>query len=190
MSMSMFDEAPKCAACGDTGWVKYPQGGMGSCRKCGNTGFKSLGAVCGAMSFAALNDVTTNDEGPKTTNPGRVHPVPVIIPERLNEEEYAVAVIVRQHGLEDPVKIKDITEATGYDERKVKGICRTLRDYHLLPIGASRKQPAGIYWITTEAGFLNYYHTTKAQALSELGTLGRLARKHFPDLAGQLKFDF
>jgi len=62
-----------------------------------------------------------------------------------------------------------------------------LRDRYLLPIGASRKPPAGIYWISTKEGFLSYYESTRSQALAELATLGKMCRKHFPELAGQLQ---
>jgi hypothetical protein len=113
-----------------------------------------------------------------------------IFPENLEPSEYQVAMLVSKTDSLHPIKIRELMEATGLNDRAIKGICRNLRDTHLLPIGASRKEPAGIYWITNAEAFLTYYHTTKAQALSELKTLGRMCRKHFPELVGQLSLEF
>ena len=178
----------KCQECEDTGWVKHPAGGMVRCGKCNPRRPAATPPERGIIADSDLHSV--KDElgdckvlGKLVDSGVRIEKIPA---DELEPMEYEVALIIAGHEESKPVKIREITDETGLDERSVKGICRTLRDKFLLPIGASRRPPAGIYWITTKEGFLRYYETTRSQALSELVTLNKMAKRHFPELAGQL----
>lgn len=172
MMGTLFDAPPTCTYCRDTGWVQHPRGGVVICKHCKPETMKALGSVAERAIKQLRGERYDGAAG------------------ELKEDERRVADLIHGRRAANPIKIKEITAETGYDERKVKAVCRTLRNYHLLPIGASRREPAGIFWISTAEEFMAYYHTTKAQALDELQTLGRLCRRHFPELAGQLKLEF
>jgi hypothetical protein len=75
-------------------------------------------------------------------------------------------------------------------ERDVKDFVRELRREWSLPIGSSRKQPFGYYFIYTAAEFLDWSRVYRSQAIDELVTLYKLQRRHFPELTGQESFQF
>lgn len=75
-------------------------------------------------------------------------------------------------------------------DRQVKGLIEALRNRWHLPIGSLRVEPFGYYWMATPQDCLAWFNTMKAQATSELGTAYRLIKRHYPELAGQLKIDF
>jgi AraC-like DNA-binding protein len=177
----LFDKPPNCPDCQDTGWARHPKGGVIRCRRCQPLPENSHPEASGFKSMKSLASESLKEIGGMRYEGASG---------QLRTDEQKLLDLIRPHSYEHPIKIKDLMAATGYDERRIKDLCRTLRDYHLFPIGASRQEPAGIFWITTAEAFLKYFHTIRAQALSELSTLHRMARKHFPELAGQLKLEF
>jgi hypothetical protein len=75
-------------------------------------------------------------------------------------------------------------------EREIKAAVRELRREWLLPIGSSRKAPTGYFWIEAAADFIGWARVYRSQAIDELGTLYKLQRANFPELAGQGSFRF
>lgn len=185
---------PKCENCNDTGWIRHPEGGGHFCQIC-RPGQQTAGMQAAADVVAEvarrMKDVGAKDLSPLPHSPlphadlaERVGTIPA---KDMELREYQLARLVAEHDAEHPIQLKELVEETGLGEREIKGIFRTLRDLHALPIGASRQKPFGYYWITTKEGFLSYYHTARAQAMAELVTLEKMARKHWPELAGQMK---
>jgi hypothetical protein len=65
-----------------------------------------------------------------------------------------------------------------------------LRREWLLPIGSSRRAPAGYFWMQTAAQFIEWSRAYRSQAIDELVTLFKLQRANFAELAGQQPLDF
>jgi biotin operon repressor len=78
----------------------------------------------------------------------------------------------------------------GASEREVKGVIEALRADWLLPIGSSRKAPAGYFWITTPAEFEAWFRPYQSQALQSLKTGYAMMKANYPELAGQINFHF
>ena len=65
-----------------------------------------------------------------------------------------------------------------------------LRSEWLLPVGARKDDPSG-YWIITDAAdFAEWFTRSKSSPLTQLTTIHRVARRHFPTFAGQIELDF
>lgn len=76
------------------------------------------------------------------------------------------------------------------DERTTKKLIERLRTEWLLPIGSRKHEPMG-HWIITDAtDFMNWQRDFRKSAITQLGTLHRVAKANFPELAGQSTFDF
>ena len=91
---------------------------------------------------------------------------------------------------EQPISRETFEMLMGLNDRKVKSVVEELRKEWVFPIGSNRNQPAGYYFIATEEDFLNWSRPYRSQAITSLGTVYRLQRKHFPRLCGQGEFDF
>lgn len=77
------------------------------------------------------------------------------------------------------------------DPRTLKGMVATLRNDWKLPIGSSRHEDkSGYYWINKPEDALAWFNSYTAQARQEMKTAYRLIKRHYPELAGQLRFDF
>lgn len=188
--MNLFDK-PKCENCNDTGWIRHPEGGGHFCQICRpgqqDRGMQPMGSIIAEVARRMGVAEQSLTHSLSTQHSGLAERLGTIPAKALEPREYQLARIVAEHDAEHPVQLKELVEETGLGEREIKGIFRTLRDLHALPIGASRQKPFGYYWITTKEGFLNYYHTARSQAMAELVTLEKMARKHWPELAGQMK---
>lgn len=86
---------------------------------------------------------------------------------------------------ERPLTIEALASHFRLSDRQVKSLTRTLRREWLLPIGSSRQQPAGLYWILSPKDFFDWSRAYRSQAIDELATYYRLQRRNFPELAGQ-----
>jgi hypothetical protein len=87
---------------------------------------------------------------------------------------------------ERPLMIKELRHYFGFcDDRTVKDMARRLRREWLLPIGASRQLPYGLYWINSPKDFLDWGRPFRSQAIDEIATYFRLLKRNFPELAGQ-----
>jgi len=89
-----------------------------------------------------------------------------------------------------PVSRESLQGQLRSTEREVKAVAQELRREWFLPIGSSRRQPSGYYWMHTPEDFLNWSRAYRSQAIDELVTLHKLQRNNFPELAGQDAFDF
>ncbi len=70
---------------------------------------------------------------------------------RPSRDEAAVAEIIWRHqGRKQPVSIARIAEATGLNERSVKGVVEALVVQHHLRIGGKREEPVG-YFVVCDA---------------------------------------
>jgi biotin operon repressor len=91
---------------------------------------------------------------------------------------------------ERPVTGRVLQAHLGVSERAVKGFVELLRCDWQLPIGSSREEPHGYYWISTPEQFDRWFQTFSAQAMAELKTAYRLMKSNYPELAGQLPLHF
>lgn len=75
--------------------------------------------------------------------------------------------------------------------RTLKGMIESLRADWMLPIGSNREEEkSGYYWITTPEDALHWHKQYTAQARREFTTATRLIKYHYPELSGQLTFDY
>lgn len=154
-----------CAACFDSG-LSTSGGGLGNC------------ALCHApVSGPARRLHQQVDE-----LLGRHQPV--------SRAAIEVARVLVCATAERPLPGEAIRAAFQIGERELKGLIETLRTDWLLPIGARRAKPSGYYWMATPTEFRQWFETMRAQAICELQTAYHLARANYPELAGQLSFNF
>lgn len=74
--------------------------------------------------------------------------------------------------------------------RAVTKAVRYLRDIWFLPVISRKERPAG-YWIaTSEADFRAYVDRAKAEPITRLSTIHRLAKANWPVFAEQLEIEF
>jgi len=199
--VNLFDQKPKCENCGDSGWVRHPAGGGHFCQICRPAEeskgerkakvYQGMQAAADVVAEVARRMQVAESLAPNTQHLTPAHEEQALraghIPwADLDPEEASVVILISQADRQHPVRIAEIQKQTGLSDRTVKAIVHTLREVHLLPIGGSRRPPVGMFWIQDAAGFQSYYDQTYAQAMSELRTLHKMARTHYPELAGQL----
>ncbi|MEQ1644893.1 MAG: hypothetical protein ABL959_15700 [Pyrinomonadaceae bacterium] len=67
---------------------------------------------------------------------------------------------------------------------------RFLRDTWLLPVGSRKHAPTGYWIITNETDFREYFERAKAEPITQLSTIFRLAKANWPEFAEQIEIDF
>jgi len=103
------------------------------------------------------------------------------------EAEKAVAGEIFLHYRKAPVSLSTIQSRCGLaDERTVKHIVERLRRVHGLPIGVSRKPPAGYWWASTADDLVEASEPMRRQAITMLTTVARMRGAHrLTELLGQ-----
>jgi hypothetical protein len=91
---------------------------------------------------------------------------------------------------EKPISLTALCQHLAVSDRTVKSLIEAARKDWLLPIGANRDFPSGYYWINTAAEMKQWIKVFSAQPLQELTTLHRVQKANFPELNGELTFDF
>lgn len=113
----------------------------------------------------------------------------------LTEMEQYVALLLIDAQAERPITNEGIRIAVEVhmhqtiDDRSVKRIIRTLRKDHSFPIIANKQSPPGYWYCRSKAEMEEFIERFRAQPLDQLHTLSRMVKAHFPELAGQLRFD-
>lgn len=74
--------------------------------------------------------------------------------------------------------------------RAVTLAIRFLRDTWLLPVGSRKHAPTGYWIITSEAEFREWFDRAKAEPITQLSTIFRLAKANWPEFAEQVELDF
>lgn len=74
--------------------------------------------------------------------------------------------------------------------RAVTASIRFLRDSWLLPIGSRKSAPTGYWIITSEADFREWFERAKAEPVTQLSTIFRVAKANWPEFAEQIELDF
>lgn len=109
----------------------------------------------------------------------------------LNATENSVSTLVMfRKGRSNPISIDAISRETGLSPRQVKGVIESLRTTHRMPIGASREEPAGYFWIVDAEDQAAAARPYRNQILTMWKTLRVLdSRKRLRELLGQLKLE-
>lgn len=89
-----------------------------------------------------------------------------------------------------PVPLKLLETHLQMSDRAIKGFIESLRREWLLPIGSRKESPSGYYWIRTAEEMKDWLTAFISQPKSELHTAYKMVNANFPELAGQLNFDF
>lgn len=114
--------------------------------------------------------------------------------ELTDVETFVAGLLLDANGTR-PVGIKTIirqvrkVRGLNLNERKVKGIIRSLRKEHAFPILARRRKPAGYWWCATADEMTEFVESFRAQALDELHTLSKIVKHNYPALLGQLSLE-
>ena len=105
--------------------------------------------------------------------------------------ERVVAGILAQHrGWQQAIPLKALMDATGRDERQVRGVVEQLIVAHRMRIGTSLAAPCGYYTIETAEDLTRAVGPYKSQILSMLKRLRVLMEPHeLRELYGQMGLD-
>ncbi len=87
-----------------------------------------------------------------------------------------------------PISVESLQAILGVSDRSVKKAVEELRMLWKLPIGSSKGDPSGYYWIHSVEEFKEWLDRFLAQPKREFSTAHTMARANFPELAGQINF--
>jgi hypothetical protein len=107
----------------------------------------------------------------------------------FDPELHSLAMTLTSYTRTSPLSGKELQGRLNCDERTVKSRIAELRTRWALPIGSVRATPGGYFFITELEEFRAWVRSFTKQPLDELRTVRALARRHFPELSGQLGFN-
>lgn len=107
----------------------------------------------------------------------------------VNYQVFETARALVHSSISRPVPLFCLQNHLQVTDRAVKGFIESLRREWLLPIGSS-KEPGGYYWIRSAAEMTAWLTAFLSQPKSEFRTAYKMVNANFPELAGQLKFDY
>lgn len=124
------------------------------------------------------HDISTNELAPYW----RAARVPPTVQERIIAE----LILVRR--LRNPIRTDEIANKTGLPEREIRAVVERLRAVFRMPVGGSKRRPAGFFWIRTKAEARVAYQCYTCGAR----TTFKIVRRFIPDdfiaeLEGQLR---
>lgn len=92
-----------------------------------------------------------------------------------SDELITIFSMVKGANLENPVKTKDLKNATGLSERMIRDGINNLRFTYSVPIGSIRHATnAGYYFIRSETDLIACIAPIRAQAREELNVVNKL----------------
>ena len=74
-------------------------------------------------------------------------------------------------------------------EREMKAIILSLREEHCFPILASKAPPYGYWWCESSEQMLVQLARVHSEAVGMLSVWSKIAKAHYPELAGQLRLN-
>lgn len=108
----------------------------------------------------------------------------------INKQQFDFARALVKSTVNNPVPLQILMRHFDTSDRTIKSYIESLRTEWLLPIGSSKFPPSGYYWIYTAEEFKAWLEAYLSQPREEFRTAYRMLRANFPELAGQIKFDF
>jgi hypothetical protein len=108
----------------------------------------------------------------------------------LHKQQFDLARLLCKATAKYPLGLNTLCAHLQLSDRSVKGYIETLRSQWLLPIGSSKFPPSGYYWISSPDEFKQWLEAYLSQPKEEFRTAHRMLRANFPELAGQINFDF
>ena len=110
---------------------------------------------------------------------------------------FEVARTLAQYSSDKPCSARELSDRLfSYvlsDENRRRAVTlaiRFLRDTWLLPVGSRKHAPSGYWIIVSEADFRDWFERAKAEPITTLSTIFRLAKANWPEFAEQIELDF
>jgi hypothetical protein len=111
---------------------------------------------------------------------------------------FATAQILLTHSREQPIKrteleqqiLRNFPDATigKNPERTVQGWIETLRKEWVLPVGSSKSEPAGYFFMRDADDLEKWRREASSAPITALATIYRVVKNYLPLFAGQLEF--
>lgn len=108
----------------------------------------------------------------------------------INKQQFDLARVLVKATAKYPLGLNALIRHFSLTDRTVKAYIESLRSEWLLPIGSSKFPPTGYYWIASANEFKGWLEAYLSQPKEEFRTAHRMLRANFPELAGQINFDF
>lgn len=108
----------------------------------------------------------------------------------INKQHFDLARALVKSTAQIPVPLNVLIRHFELSDRTVKHYIEALRSDWLLPIGSSKFPPSGYYWISTPEEFKGWLEAFLSQPKEEFRTAHRMLGANFPELSGQISFEY
>jgi len=110
-------------------------------------------------------------------------------PELTPEERSILAVLQNCRGQKLAIRVPDLADRVGMDDRTVRKVVKHLVEFHHLSIGSTPSNTPGYYMIMTAEEAWEVFKSLRRRALSILRRASVIRKMTLPKLLGQLQFE-